>query len=471
MDVNAGAVLEGATLTEMGQQIFAAILATASGQWTKAEENGHREFAIWSEEGISLLIFYGIGEWRCHSPTRYTRIFGLVLNHIGNLMSTRYNPIDLEAILRESNPQPPFPPVSDRASWDGVRARLGEEKTAAFISSAEQAANEPIPALPATLWLECKRTGERQGYENLCFKRRTMLRDLLVGECLEHQGRFLDPLTDVIWAICEESSWVYPAHHTQLADFENPYIDLGAAGTAFELAEAEALIGEELPPEVVKRIRDEINHRIFTPYLSRHDFWWLYNQRTRQVNNWTAVCDAGVMASALYLEDDPARLADILAKGISSLEDYLTTFDADGGSTEGPGYWSYGFGHYVLIAQLLEQQTDGKVSLMEGEFIRKIAAFPLRTMLSPGIYANFSDAPRYATFHSAMLTYLGRRLDLPELLNLAAEQPALAPGHDFTWLVRALFWDIPQPRRAARHPRKTRLVSRHDVDVLAGRPI
>ena len=369
-------------------------------------------------------------------------------------MTLRYNPIDLEAILRESSPQPPFPPVSDRPSWDGVRARLGEEKTAAFIGSAEQAASEPIPALSATLWLECKRTGERQGYERLWFKRRTMMRDLVVGECLEHQGRFLDPLMDVIWAICEESSWVYPAHHTELADFENPYIDLGAAGTAFELAEAAALIGEELPREVVKRIRDEMNRRIFTPYLSRHDFWWLYNQRTRQVNNWTAVCDAGVMASALYLEDDPARLADILAKGISSLEDYLTTFDADGGSTEGPGYWSYGFGHYVLIAQLLEQQTDGKVSLMAGEFIRKIAAFPLRTMLSPGIYANFSDAPRYATFHSAMLTYLGRRLELPELLNLAAMQPALAPD-DFTWLVRALFWDVPpaseQPVIPAKH--------------------
>jgi altronate hydrolase len=55
MDVNAGAVVDGsASLSEVGRAIFDEILAVASGKWTKAEENGHREFTIWSEEGISL---------------------------------------------------------------------------------------------------------------------------------------------------------------------------------------------------------------------------------------------------------------------------------------------------------------------------------------------------------------------------------------------------------------------------------
>ncbi len=55
MDINAGEVLDGASdLPKMGQHIFEQVLAAASGQWTRAEENGHREFTIWSEEGISL---------------------------------------------------------------------------------------------------------------------------------------------------------------------------------------------------------------------------------------------------------------------------------------------------------------------------------------------------------------------------------------------------------------------------------
>jgi len=55
MDVNAGDVIENiADLPEVGRRIFDEIVAVASGKWVQAETNGHREFTIWSEEGISL---------------------------------------------------------------------------------------------------------------------------------------------------------------------------------------------------------------------------------------------------------------------------------------------------------------------------------------------------------------------------------------------------------------------------------
>ena len=374
-------------------------------------------------------------------------------------MLSQYNPIDIEILLRENQTVSPFPPVGDRAAWEKIRERIGEEQTAGLLQKAEQAACQPIPFLPASLWLECKRTGERRGYEDPAYLRRTMMRDLTIGECLEGQGRFIDPLMDVLWAICEESSWAYPAHHTDLADMERPYIDLGAAMTAFELAEVSILVGAVLPAEVSRRICYEVNQRVMAPYLARHDFWWLYSHRGREVNNWTAVCNAGVMAAAIYLEEDPARLADILAKGALSLEDYLVTFDEDGGSTEGPGYWTYGFGYYTLIAHLVEHRTGGKMRLMDGDQLRKIAAFPLRTMLSAaptgqGMYVNFSDAPRYAEFIPAMLVYLAERAELPDLIQLAKEQPRDARP-ELSWLLRSLCWNLPQPDGArfipARH--------------------
>jgi len=47
MDVNAGRIIaEGATLDEVGQEIFDLIAATASGRPTKAELLGHREYFI-----------------------------------------------------------------------------------------------------------------------------------------------------------------------------------------------------------------------------------------------------------------------------------------------------------------------------------------------------------------------------------------------------------------------------------------
>ena len=54
MDVNAGEVLEGVAMPEMGRRIFDEILAIASGKQARAEINGHREFTIWSEEGVTL---------------------------------------------------------------------------------------------------------------------------------------------------------------------------------------------------------------------------------------------------------------------------------------------------------------------------------------------------------------------------------------------------------------------------------
>jgi altronate hydrolase len=50
MDVNAGVILAGTPVEEVGRHIFEAILATASGQKTKSEINGvgEEEFAPWS---------------------------------------------------------------------------------------------------------------------------------------------------------------------------------------------------------------------------------------------------------------------------------------------------------------------------------------------------------------------------------------------------------------------------------------
>ena len=55
IDLNAGVILdENRNVEEVGRRLFDQILAIASGQAVKGEENGHREFMIWSEEGVSL---------------------------------------------------------------------------------------------------------------------------------------------------------------------------------------------------------------------------------------------------------------------------------------------------------------------------------------------------------------------------------------------------------------------------------
>ncbi len=354
------------------------------------------------------------------------------------LILSHYNPIDIEHALRIVSPPPPFPSASDRAAWHEVRNAIGEPQLAELIAQAESNARSPLSPLTATLYLEFVRNGQREGYEQPARQRRTVLRNLALAECLEGQGRFLDAILDVAWAICEESSWSWPAHQRELTDMERPVIDLSVAMTALELAELDWLLGAQLQPALGKRIRYEVNRRCFTPYLTRHDHWWLYNSHQRNVNNWTAVCNGGVAGAALYLESDLSRLAEIIARAARSLDDYLSTFDPDGGSTEGPGYWSYGFGYYTMLAHLVEHRTAGQLNFFEGEQIPKIAQYPLRVMLSPGRYVNFSDADSHFNFLPAHLAYLSRRLNLPNLMRLAQSQSGAR--NELSWALRSLFW-------------------------------
>lgn len=362
-------------------------------------------------------------------------------------MLSKYNYIDVQSILEQEKAAPPFPPASNRDAWSKVRTDLGEEKVARYIASGEACARMDIPALPATLYLDFKRTGERLPYENPVAKRRSMLRCLTLAECLEYEGRFLDPLLNLVWAICEESSWSYPAHQTELTDMTKPVIDLFATMTGRQLAEFDLLLGAELDDWVGHRIRYEVNRRLFEPYLTPHrPWWWMYNTRDRRTNNWNAVCNGNIVSAAILLEDDNARLAEIIARVARSLDDYLETFDADGGSTEGPGYWSYGYGNYVLMAQLVEQRSNGQLEFLGSDQIRKISQFPARTVLSHNLFVNFSDCDMHVSLQPALLAFLSKRLDLPELMALARQQPSDEADrvvHEILpWGLREIFWSV-----------------------------
>ncbi|NLF79209.1 MAG: hypothetical protein GX573_26235 [Chloroflexi bacterium] len=387
-------------------------------------------------------------------------------------MLSQYDPIRVELILRAESAPPPFPPAADRAAWDALKGALGPEQVRALIAAGEQAAQEPLPPLPATLFLEFFRSGSRLEYETPWFVRRNILADLVLAECLEYEGRFLDPLLNVAWAICEESGWEFPAHHDDLPDVEYPVVGLFAALTGTHLAETVLLLGDELHPLLAKRIRHEIDRRILTPFLTRHDHWWLHPTPGHTTCNWTAVCSGNIIATALYLERDTARLAEIIARGARSLDDYLATFDADGGSTEGPSYWGFGFGNYVLAGHLLYQRTNGRIDFFADDLIRKASLFPLRTLLSPNRFANFSDCEPEITLPVPLLAFLARHYQLDDLMRLANMHRAVTPHRNHSpllWKLRELFWrpdpafgDQAIPARHDWYPEMQWMIARYD---------
>lgn len=80
-------------------------------------------------------------------------------------MLSKYNSVDIEHALLTTSPPAPFPPASNRDAWNEIRSALGDEQVADLIGQAEADVQSPIPALPATLYLEFVRNGQREGYQ------------------------------------------------------------------------------------------------------------------------------------------------------------------------------------------------------------------------------------------------------------------------------------------------------------------
>ncbi len=339
----------------------------------------------------------------------------------------------------------PFAPGADRAAWAAIGERAGQAAVAALRQRVEEEAATPIPLLPASLYRDFQRTGRREPYEDAQCHRRDRLYRSVLAECLLWQGTFLDTVADLLWARLEETNWAWPAHARVLDRPDHPTLDLAAAMTALDLAEIDYLLGDRLEPNLRARIRHEVERRAIGPFLDRHDHWWLHTTPQKQVNNWTAVCVAGAVGAACYLEADDARLAEILARAMASLADYLETFDGRGGSTEGPDYWSYGFGNFVVLAHLVAERTGGAIRLLDDPFVREIAQFPLRTILAPGLWVSFSDSDVDPSFHPGLLSLLAETQGLPQLTELGAENDFLiSRSNQFCWLLRQFLWPLPE---------------------------
>lgn len=85
---------------------------------------------------------------------------------------------------------------------------------------------------------------------------------------MENQGCFLAPLEEIIAAVCEEKTWVLPVHDRALDNLKgrNVTIDLGSSALAWEIATADALIGDKLSPETHRLIRENLERRNFAPF-------------------------------------------------------------------------------------------------------------------------------------------------------------------------------------------------------------
>jgi hypothetical protein len=106
-----------------------------------------------------------------------------------------------------------LPTYEDAAVFEGSRAaETTGSAVADLLDRAATAREEPVPTLSASLYLDYYRTGGRSDYQPPNRTRRRRLSRVALAECFEREWTYLDPVLDYVWAICEQSSWVIPAH-------------------------------------------------------------------------------------------------------------------------------------------------------------------------------------------------------------------------------------------------------------------
>ena len=176
-------------------------------------------------------------------------------------LAKQYPRSSLDKILLSQKEWQPFPTWSHPQGLEEIPAKVRQ----AYISEAEALLDMEWKPLPATVFLQYARNGNRSNYQDLSFGRRENVATLVLGEVFERQGRFMDQIIDGLWAICEETYWGISAHNAGrgLPDVENPIIDLFAAETGALMAWTYYLMGsqlDEINPLITKRILMETDN-------------------------------------------------------------------------------------------------------------------------------------------------------------------------------------------------------------------
>ncbi|MBB6550576.1 heparinase II/III family protein [Nonomuraea rubra] len=347
----------------------------------------------------------------------------------------------------------------DAPAGGGITERLVRE----IREEAERARTTPAPELTPALWRRFADTGDRLAYERAYFDRRRRLAALALDAHLNARsdtrldappGTCPDPaLRDLLWSVCEERTWVLPAHEPHDRPLDT-FVDLFAAETAHTLAEIVALLAGHLDPEAAVRVRAEVDRRVLRLLRpGEPPMWW-----ESAPHNWAAVCAAATGLAALALDSSrpPALALDssrppaphlpaLLPRLRRALAAFLSGSGADGACLEGPDYWSYGFGYFVYFAEALREHTGE--DLLDDPHVREMAAYPARIDLGDGTRPAFADSHARGVYPTGLLSRLAARL------GVRVPEPAVPSFHDdpchrWAHLTRTLWWSRETPRTA-----------------------
>jgi hypothetical protein len=350
-----------------------------------------------------------------------------------NLLSRDWTESRLAPVLQPRGEWRHFPVITDRTWWDALPSSTNESLRAA----GERQLGASWPVLPASVFLDYRRNGNRSRYEAVRNARRRRLQDLLFAECVENQGRFLDEIANGLWTTCEETYWGVPAHvgvqkaGSGLPDVTEPTVDLFGAETAAQLAWTDFLLADRLDrvsPLIRPRIRFEVHHKVLDPNFTRNDFWWMGLDGSRSVNNWNPWICSNWLAAALWLEEDERRRVATVHKILTCLDRFLDGYHPDGGCDEGPGYWGRAGASLFENLELLHSASNGKIDFFSVPLVGEIGHYIGRAHIAGDWYINFADASARIHIDAPLVYRYGKAIHDEMLMKHAAWSASQVQG-------------------------------------------
>ncbi len=291
----------------------------------------------------------------------------------------------------------PFPTIENREFWDGVAAtELGQ---ATLAEAQSLVSKKPEVPISDEIYRRANLEGNRAIYKPRYYRTMDRLEKFLLAECIENQGNFITPIEEYSYAIIQMKSWVHPNHDDKdngILEGRRVAVDLGARKFGLLLSLVDITLEDRLDSGLRADIQQNVARRVSDTYLAscRGEGDPKNNSWIRATSNWNSVCTSGSLFTVLTMSKDKAARVEAIGSVINSMKYYLSGFGSDGYCSEGLGYWNYGFGHYLYIAEIIYDYTDGKIDLFTFDNPEKMVAvanYPARYEMHNGRYAPFAD--------------------------------------------------------------------------------
>ncbi len=302
----------------------------------------------------------------------------------------------------------------------------------AILKQAEDYINSDPPRIKFSHIHMFVTTGNREIFQSVYGNYEARMRNLFLAYIFTEDEKYIEPLADIIWNICNFETWTIPAHVKEEYTLERrrTFLDLTSTIMGFRIAELLYFIGDKLPELVRRRAENEVRVRVIESFRD-HDWGWEHAE-----HNWAAVCIGAVFAAYAYLatkEETDAQLDRMIA----AAESYLKGFEEDGCCKEGYGYWNYGFSFFCLFASMLRDYTDGRIDLFKNPKVHAIALFQQNASINEKELISFSDAGQYFRPNAWMSHFL--KNEYPDM-----EIPTFKCHKLATGALRYIFWMRPE---------------------------